>query len=239
MLQGKRVNELVFDETLLSRGKTQVFADDREAQGECVERLRALGVVVKIQRLEIGDFVLSERCAIERKTAADFESSVMDGRLFAQAGELKDNFLSPLICIVGDCFASLNPKALNGALMALTVDQRVPVLFFEDEDELASFIAQLAEREQLNEAKEMRLRVGKKNVPLAEKQLFLVQGLPGVGAKNAKTLLKHFKTIENLVCAHEDELRDVEGIGKKRAREIKRLLSADYEEKENEEKEDV
>jgi Fanconi anemia group M protein len=112
--------------------------------------------------------------------------------------------------------------------MALAVDARVPVLFFESESELAEFVAQLAEREQLSEAKEMKLRVGKKNVSLAEQQLFLVQGLPGVGAKNARALLEHFCTIENLACAHEDELCEVEGIGKKRAREIKRLISAEY-----------
>ena len=232
------MNELVFDEALLARGKTQVFVDDREAQGECVKALKKAGVAVRVQRLEVGDFVLSERCAIERKTAADFESSVMDGRLFQQAGELKDNFLSPLVCVVGNEFVSLQPKALRGALMALVVDARVPVLFFEGDAELAEFIAQLAEREQLSEPKEMRLRVGKKTAPLAEQQLFLIQGLPGVGSRNARALLEHFRTIENFVCANEDELRDVEGIGKKRAREIKRLLSADYEETQNEEDEE-
>lgn len=223
------MNEIVFDEKLLARNQAQVFCDDREAGGECVETLRSLGVAVRIQRLEVGDFVVSERCAIERKTAQDFESSVMDGRLFTQASELKDNFLSPLVCVVGDEFSSLNPKALRGAVMALTVDRRVPALFFSDDDELAEFIAQLAEREQLTEAKEMRLRVGKKNVPLTEQQLFLVQGLPGVGARNARALLEHFKTIENLANAGEDELCEVEGIGKKRAREIRRLLSEEYE----------
>jgi Fanconi anemia group M protein len=229
MPQGKRVNEIIFDEALLAQNKAQVFADDRETGGECVAALRGLGVVVRVQRLEVGDFVLSERCAIERKTDFDFESSVMDGRLFQQAAELKDNFLSPLICVVGNCFAALNPKALRGALMALAVDQRVPVLFFEDDSELAEFIAQLAEREQLSEPKEMRLRIGKKNVPLAEQQLFFVQGLPGVGAKNARALLAHFDTIEELVNASEKELCEVEGIGEKRAREIKRLLSANFE----------
>ncbi len=224
------MNELVFDEALLAQNKAQVFVDDREAGGECAEKLEELGIVVRVQRLEIGDFIVSERCAIERKTAADFESSVMDGRLFNQANELKENFLSPLVCVVGDDFASLSEKALRGAVMALVIDQRTPVLFFESDETLASFMAQLAEREQLSEAKEMRLRVGKKNVPLAEQQLFLVQGLPGVGTKNARALLEHFKTIENLVCAHENELCDVEGIGKKRAKEIKRLLSSDYEE---------
>ncbi|MEM0475228.1 MAG: ERCC4 domain-containing protein [Candidatus Norongarragalinales archaeon] len=225
----ERINELVFDEALLAQNKVQVFVDDREAGGECAEALRALGVVVRVQRLEVGDFVVSERCAIERKTSSDFESSVIDGRLFTQASELKDNFLSPLICVVGNRFAVLKPKALRGALMALCVDQRVPVLFFEDDSALAEFVAQLAEREQLTEPKEMRLRVSKKNVPLAEQQLFFVQGLPGVGAKNARALLSHFKTIEELVNANEKELCEVDGIGKKRAREIKRLLSSDFE----------
>ena len=44
-----------------------------------------------------------------------------------------------------------------------------------------------------------------------------------------EALLAHFKTIENLVCAREHELEDVAGVGKKRAHEIKRLLSTDYE----------
>ncbi len=225
------MNELVFDEALLAQNKAQVFVDDREADGECVAALRELGVVVHVQRLEVGDFIVSERCAVERKTASDFESSVMDGRLFAQAGELKDNFLAPLVCVVGNEFGALQPKALRGALMALCIDQRVPALFFETDTELGEFIAQLAEREQLSEAKEMKLRVGKKNVSLSEQQLFLVQGLPGVGTRNARALLAHFKTVENLACAREDELEDVAGVGKKRARKIKRLLSADYEEK--------
>jgi len=53
----------------------------------------------KVKRIEIGDFIISERVAVERKTAADFVSSIVDGRLFDQAAKMKEAYEKPLIII--------------------------------------------------------------------------------------------------------------------------------------------
>jgi len=45
----------------------------------------------------------------------------------------------------------------------------------------------------------------------------------------AERLLKHFKTVENVFTAKEEELMKVEGVGKERAKKIREVLTAEYE----------
>ncbi len=228
------MEEIVFDKELK---KVQVFVDDREAGGAALEKLLELGAIVKPVRLLVGDFILSERVCVERKTAADFESSIIDGRLFNQAGELKNHFESPLVALVGDEFQRIHPKALRGAFIALTVDYKIPLLFFATDEELGEFLYALAEREQLLERTEKKLRFEKRLMLMPEQQLFIVESLPLIGPKNARNLLTHFGSIENIVNAGESELTKVKGIGKVRAREIKKVLSTKYAQKEEKESE--
>jgi len=223
-----KLKEIFFDKELR---KVQVFVDDREASGVIVEKLLEKGAIVKPTRLPVGDFIVSERACVERKTAADFEASIIDGRLFTQATELKNHFESPLIALVGNNFERIHPKALRGAIISLVIDYKIPLLFFENDEELGDFIYSLAEREQLLERKEKKLRFEKRLMPLHEQQLFVVESLPLIGPKNARNLLEHFKTIENIVNASEKELTKVKGIGKIRAREIKKTLSTQFEQK--------
>lgn len=221
-----RLNEIFFEK----RGRVQVYADDREKGGFCVTRLKELGADVVVKRLEVGDFIASERVCVERKSDSDFESSVIDGRLFQQASALKENFASPIIVVVGRNFERLHEKALRGAFISLAVDYRVPLYSFDSEGEFAEFLYALAEREQLKAPREARVQFEKKRLSLAEQQRFIVESLPMIGPKNARNLLKHFGSIEAIVNADFRELQEVEGIGKTRAREIKLVLSKKYEE---------
>ena len=67
--------------------KVQVVVDDRERPSGVVPELEKLGrVVVKIEHLSLGDYCIDGAVLIERKTAADFAQSLIDGRLFGQAG---------------------------------------------------------------------------------------------------------------------------------------------------------
>ena len=66
--------------------KVQVVVDDRERPSGVVPELEKLGrVVVKIEHLSLGDYCIDGAVLIERKTAADFAQSLIDGRLFGQA----------------------------------------------------------------------------------------------------------------------------------------------------------
>ncbi len=209
--------------------KVKVFADDREKGSEVCSGLKELGAVVSFSRLPIGDFVLSDRVCVERKTASDFESSVIDGRLFLQSQELKENFSSPVIAIVGKNFERLHENAVRGALIALAVDYKIPFFFFESEGELAGFVFALGFKEQLQKPREIKIQFSKKGLSLGQQQRLIVESLPTIGPKNALALLAHFKTIEEIVGASEKELQKVKGIGRKRARQIKAVLGTAFE----------
>ncbi len=45
----------------------------------------------------------------------------------------------------------------------------------------------------------------------------------------AKRLLEHFGTPEKIMCASEKDLQQVHGIGKEKAKAIRRVLSGTYE----------
>ncbi len=207
-----------------------VYADDREAGTEAARHLaEELGADVRFQRLPVADFVLSDRACIERKTSSDFESSVIDGRLFLQAQELKENFASPILVVVGLDFERLHSNAIRGALLALALDYRIPVFFVPTEQALAELIYAIGFREQLKAPRAMKIQFSKKGLSLEQQQRLIVESLPMIGPKNTLSLLAHFKTIEKLVNASEKELQEVDGIGKTRAKQIRAVLSFPFE----------
>ena len=64
-----------------------ICIDSNEASGrrDIVNYLRLSGFEVDIRKLDVCDYVVSDRCGIERKDASDFLGSMKDGRLFKQA----------------------------------------------------------------------------------------------------------------------------------------------------------
>jgi len=75
--------------------KVTIFADTREKGSGVIKELIELGVNIKLKMLKVGDYVLSERVAVEIKTVRDFVDSILDNRLLQQIKELKTNFERP------------------------------------------------------------------------------------------------------------------------------------------------
>lgn len=219
---------LTFDQKLTEEGKVQLLIDHRELKSGVAKKLFQKGTVLTPVQLPVGDFIASDRVAVERKDSKDFENSIIDGRLFSQMKELKDNFSSPLIALVGSTFERLRPEALRGAIISITVDYKMPLLFFDNDDDLAEFLYALAEREQLLEKREARLQFVKKGKLLAERQQLIVESLPGIGPKTAKNILRHIRTIQSLANAEPKQLEEIEGVGKLRAKEIRKVFEEEY-----------
>ena len=57
------------------------------------------------------------------------------------------------------------------------------------------------------------------------RQLYILQGLPGVGHERALRLLEKFGSVEGVMRASRDELQAVEGIGAKTADRIRWAVS--------------
>ena len=207
-----------------------VYVDSRELRSGVPKFLRELGADVEVRTLDVADYVVSEDVGIERKSANDFIQSIIDGRLFEQAGRLKEAYEKPLIIIEGSPYGirNIHPNAIRGAIAAITLDWGLPILFSSGPEETAGFIYLIAKREQEERKKEVRLRSEKKALTLGERQRLIVEGLPNVSSTLAKRLLKHFGNVERVFTATEEELQEVEGIGPKKAREIRKVITAPY-----------
>ncbi|ASJ04950.1 DEAD/DEAH box helicase [Thermococcus barossii] len=212
-----------------------VYVDNRELRSGVPKHLKELGAEIEVRTLDVADYVVSEEVGIERKSANDFIQSIIDGRLFDQVERLKRAYEKPVIIIEGELYGvrNVHPNAIRGAIAAVTIDWGVPILFSSGTGETAQFIYLMAKREQEERKKEVRLRSEKKALTLAGRQRLIVEGLPSVSATLAKRLLKHFGNVERVFTATEEELREVEGIGPKKAREIRKVITAPYVEDED------
>jgi Fanconi anemia group M protein len=218
MIETQKVFEL--------KEKVVIISDYRER--EINKILENLGAKVNVMNLNIGDFVLSERVCIERKTHSDFISSIIDGRIFEQAKSLRENFEKPILIIEGYSNREINENALKGALASLIVDFGVSVLNTLNIFDTAKTIYWLAKKEQKEEKGAIAFKIGKKPKEIKKLQEEIVASLPGVSNVLSKRLLEKFGTIEKIFTAKESELQQVKGIGKILAKKIKKILTEKY-----------
>ena len=179
--------------------------------------------------LPCGDYLCSERVAVERKTVSDFLSSLRDQRLFSQLRQLLESFECPVLLIEGNPDGlygnGFAPNAIRGALSAIAIDYRVPILWTSDSRETALQLYWMASREQEERKIRQSLRTEKPDpASLAAQQEHLIAGLPGISGVRARALLAHFKTPADALLATEKQLRAVEGLGPKTAKAIFRVL---------------
>ncbi len=213
--------------TLEEQGR--VFVDSRER--EMGKLLEACGMEVTLQNLEVGDYVISDRVAIERKTAQDFVASIIDPErnLFRQLTDLSRTYERPVLILEGrDLYTrAVNPNSIRGALAAVAVDYGIPIIPTEDQNETAQIIAVLAARER-KEGREPKVHGHKTARTLKEQQEYLVSAFPSVGPAVARNLLQHFGSIEKIMNASQAELQEAELVGPKIAERIRELASVEY-----------
>jgi|TARA_Y100000310_G_C20629564_1_gene787866 Fanconi anemia group M protein len=212
----------------------KIIVDHRENKGQLPRYLYEKDIQIETKALEVGDFILSNDCVVELKKVPDFVNSLVDGRLFSQAKELRENFQKPLYIIEGDLreifdVRNVHPNAIRAAMLSLTLDYQIPFLFSHDTEETVNLLISLAKREQLDNNKDVSLRGSKRAWTLEEQQQFLIEGLPLIGPKLAKNLLKEFKSPIKLLNALEDDLTKVEKLGPKKAKIIRELLDLEGE----------
>ena len=203
----------------------KIIVDTRE---KIISRYLYNKANLEFKPLNNGDFILSDRVIVERKTAEDLESSIIDKRLFKQLKDLK-KYERPILIVEGNDYFRLSEKIINGTMVSIMLDFNIPVIFTKDIEETANILIKMAEREQLRDKRTISIRTGKKPMSLKERQRFIVESFPDIGALMAENLLMKFATIENIVKASVEELREVEGIGEITAKKIKAILTEKYE----------
>ena len=224
--------KLTDEVSALNVANLTVFADYREKGAGIIKELSERGVKIELTKLDVADYLLSDRVAVEHKTVRDFVDSIIDGRLLSQLTGLR-KYERPLIALEGeeDIYSQrkVHPNAIRGALSTILVSYGIPIVQTRNFKETANLFLIIAKREADPSKKDFTLHSTK---PLSDKeaQEYIISSFPGIGSVLAKPLLKRFKTIKNLVNAEENELKEVELIGEKKAKRIKELVEKNYDE---------
>lgn len=206
----------------------KIIVDNRERDLSILEGLSEKGVGLSFAQLPVGDYILSDRICVERKTVSDFENSIIDNRLFEQVDRLNASFKKPMLLIEGDDDFRLSENVIIGAMMKLYTEYNMQILRSHSKLETVSILSKVAEREQVTNDKLPRLLGIKKAHTTAQWQVLLVSSLPGIGPKLALNLISHFKTLKELSNANVKELQKVEKIGKKKAKRIYEVLNIEF-----------
>jgi len=209
--------------------KVLILLDNREATSGILDYFAQYECVIDKKMLVCGDYVVSDRIVIERKTTDDFVNSIIDRRLFQQLKQMRDNFEKPILIIEGETlYGRVQPNVIRGALSSIVIDYGIPILWTKDLADTAGIVYWLARREQIDERREVSLRNKRTPKTIEEQQEYLIAGLPDISLVRARELLKTMKTPKAVFNATEEELKKVKGIGDKIAKKIKKLLEKEY-----------
>jgi len=176
-----------------------VDSNEASSRRDIVTYLKFNGFDVDIRRLDVCDYVVSDRVGVERKDVSDFLGSMKDGRLFSQAKDMAGVYERPVLILEGQMSRALKrsamkPSSVYGALSSVALDYGVTIIPTETPEHTGVLLHRLAYREQAKEDRVIQLRSVDRGLPLHEQQLYLLAGLPQIGTTLAQDLLSHFET---------------------------------------------
>ena len=213
------------------KSNIRIIIDHRESRSPVMRFLSQKDIAVEPQQLDVGDYIISARIGVERKTVDDFLNSLIDGKLFVQMKNLRTTFSRPLLVVEGEGLLTkrnINHNAIFGSIASIIVDFGIPIITTHTPQETADFLSIMAHREQKEGDRAIAIRGQKTARTISEQQQFLIEGLPNISAVLAQRLLQHFGSIRSLANATEEDLCQVNGIGKNIATDILKILNAEY-----------
>ena len=213
----------------------EVVVDQRELDSPIAKELsRREGVRTRLETLQVGDYVLSDRVAVERKSVADFLDTLTGGdrSMFEQVGDLARAYARPVVIIEGaDLYGERNvhPNAIRGALSSLAIDFDASVLRTEDEADTADLLEVIATREQETAERTVSVHGEKSGKTLSEQQEYVVGSVADIGPVTARALLEAFGSVEAVMTAEKEELLEVPGVGEVTADRLREVVGSEYE----------
>jgi len=212
-----------------------IIIDSREHHKKYFrDKLASKGLQVDIQKLPTGDFLIfggDEKTSfiIERKTPTDFMSSIFQNRIFDQLKRMKETEASPVILIEGSLayprkWIKVDINSITGAISSILYGWKVPIIVLPSRSWTVSFLASLARRAG-GIKNPFTLRTSPaKSMSLCDKQKYLLQGLPGIGAKISEVILSEYGSPEAFFEAVNQQNISIKGLGKKALQHIREVL---------------
>ena len=212
---------------------TSLTVQVTKPRGQPARRLADQGLRIVPVVEDEGDmerFVISERLAVDRRTRSSFLNGILDKTLFTSAIYLREHFALPVLIVEGsleDEYRGFDPQAVRGALSSMVLEYGLSVIRTADLDETVQLLIMMIRQEQIG-IPEISLIPKRTAKSLPDMQRRVVEMLPGCGRVMARELLQHFGSIGRIVSASVEELRELRGIGLKKAREMQQVLAAEY-----------
>ncbi len=211
-----------------------IIVDTREANTapRIVKGLRELGVEIQLETLQKGDYILSDQCAVERKTVHDFVYTLTRRFLFEQLYKLKEVYLKPFMLIEGYMpivyrFSKIQPASVWGAMFALA-KQNINLIHTNSYKETVDFLYTAAKQEQIVEKHGLVVHPIKPTETLQDQQIFFLASLPNIGREKAISLLSSYQTPMNALQNVDKWTKDAYGLGPIITEKVKQVLTAPY-----------
>lgn len=213
-----------------------IIVDSHEASSasKIVKGLVERGAKVQSLPLPKGDYILSDRCAVERKTVHDFVYTLTRRYLFDQLFGLKELYPTAIVLLEGYLpiiykFTRINPSAVWGAMFALA-KQGIALVHTSNYKETVDFLYTAAKQEQIIEKRIPVVHAAKKIATLADAQLYLIASLPNIGREKALAILKSYQTPINALINVDGWAKDVHGLGPIISKKVKKILNTPFKE---------
>ena len=211
-----------------------IIVDSREASSapKIVKGLVEKGVNVKTEMLEKGDYILSDQCAVERKTVNDFVYTLTRRYLFEQLFRLKEVYPKSLIVLEGYMpiiykYSSISPASVWGAMFNLAKNG-IAIVSTSSYKETIDFLYTAARQEQIVEKRSAVVHAFKKCDTLSDAQVYFIASLPSIGREKATALLDSYQTPMNALINVDDWEKAVHGLGPVITNRVKDVLSTPY-----------
>lgn len=211
-----------------------IIMDSREASSakKIATGLVEKGVNVKTEMLEKGDYILSDQCAVERKTVNDFVYTLTRRYLFEQLFRLRDVYPKSLIVLEGYLpiiykYSNIQPASIWGAMFNLAKNG-IAIVNTASQKETIDFLYTAARQEQIVEKRSAVVHAFKKCDTLSDAQVYFVASLPSIGREKATAILDAYQTPLNAMINVDDWEKTVHGLGSVITNRVKDVLSTPY-----------
>ncbi|EHB04165.1 DNA repair endonuclease XPF [Heterocephalus glaber] len=206
-----------------------IVVDMREFRSELPSLIHRRGIDIEPVTLEVGDYILTPEMCVERKSISDLIGSLNNGRLYSQCISMSRYYKRPVLLIEfdpskpfslsarGALFQEISSSDISSKLTLLTLHfPRLRLLWCPSPHATAELFEELKQNKpQPDAATAMAITADSETLPESEKynpgpQDFLLK-MPGVNAKNCRSLMNHVKNIAELATLSQDKLTGILG----------------------------
>ena len=188
-----------------------------------VGELRRLGTEVRVAQLPVADY-RSGFALVERKTVRELHLTLAAGRLWGQLGRLRAAGSRPFLLVEGASLDAgpISATGIRGALLA-AAENGVPIVRSESRADSALWIHRIAWRAARRSSSRDRPVYAQRPKPSTAEGV--LAAVPGISTMSARALLGRFGSLQAIVNATDADLRDVQGIGPVRARNLRAAIT--------------